>query len=44
MAVAALGGPAAEPAITSAWSFVWTQVLHAIQTLPTQAPFDEAEP
>ncbi len=43
LVVASFGGPAADAAITTAWSFVCSQVLHAIHKLPTQAPFDGPE-
>lgn len=43
-AAEALGGPPAAPAATAAYTYVVSQVLHALNSMSLKAPFDEAEP
>jgi hypothetical protein len=42
-AAQALGGPPADPAVSAAWAFITSQIMHAIRELPVQAPFDKPE-
>jgi hypothetical protein len=39
----ALGGPPAAPAAAAAYSYVISQVMHAINTMSMHAPFDAPE-
>lgn len=42
-AAQALGGPAADPAVTAAWAAVASQAVHAIRHLPTVPTHGEGQ-